>query len=100
MSTEAAIAFVERLKTDEAFLSRIGNAASPAERRALAREEGFELSADDIGAVKEALGIEELSDEDLEKVSGGTGTTTSVVSSATWSVISAGAVVAGAAAAL
>jgi predicted ribosomally synthesized peptide with nif11-like leader len=100
MTTEAATAFVERLKTDEAFGSKLAGASSKEERLALARKEGFELSADDVGAVKEALGIEELSEADLERIAGGSGTTTDAVSSATYTVISAGAAVAGAAAAL
>jgi predicted ribosomally synthesized peptide with nif11-like leader len=78
MTTEAAAAFAERLKTDEAFQSKLAGAASGEERLALAREEGFALTAADAGAIKEALGIEELSDEDLEKVAGGTGVTTAV----------------------
>lgn len=99
MSKAGATAFAERLTSDEAFRSKLAE-ADRAERLTLVRAEGFDLSADDVGAVKEALGIEELSEADLERVAGGGGTTTSVVSSATYSVISAGAAVAGAAAAL
>ena len=76
MTTEAATAFVERLKTDEALQSKLAAAASRAERLALAREEGFDLSAGDAGAVRQALGIEELSDDDLDKVAGGMGMST------------------------
>jgi predicted ribosomally synthesized peptide with nif11-like leader len=76
MATEAATAFAERLKSDEAFQAKLAGAADRAERLALAKEAGFDLSADDIGAVKQALGIEELSDEDLARVAGGIGTTT------------------------
>jgi predicted ribosomally synthesized peptide with nif11-like leader len=82
MTTEAATAFAERLKSDEALQAKLAGAADRAERLALAKAEGFDLSADDIGAVKQALGIEELSDEDLEKVAGGVGTGTTVVYSA------------------
>jgi predicted ribosomally synthesized peptide with nif11-like leader len=76
MSNEAAAAFVERLKGDEDFQSRLADAASPAERLAIAREEGFDVSSEDVGALIRTLGIDELSDEDLEKVAGGAGTTT------------------------
>jgi predicted ribosomally synthesized peptide with nif11-like leader len=57
MTAEAVAAFAERLKADEAFQSRLAGAADRAERLALAKAEGFDLSADDIGAVKEALGV-------------------------------------------
>jgi predicted ribosomally synthesized peptide with nif11-like leader len=83
VTTEAATAFAERLKSDEALQAKLAGATDRAERLALAREEGFELSADDVDAVKRALGIEELSDEDLERVAGGVSATTSVIASAT-----------------
>jgi predicted ribosomally synthesized peptide with nif11-like leader len=96
MTTEAATAFAERLKGDEALQAKLAGAASREERWVLAREAGFDLTADDVGAVKEALGIEELSDQDLEKVAGGTGTATSAVGSAMGSIASAAAVAAAA----
>ena len=73
MSAEAATAFAERLKTDEAFQSQIVSAASPEERLNLARDAGFDLSVDDADTVKSALGIEELSEEDLDRIAGGVG---------------------------
>jgi predicted ribosomally synthesized peptide with nif11-like leader len=76
MTTEAVTAFAERLKSDEALRAKLAGAADRAERLALVRAEGFEVSAGDVGAVKQALGIEELSDEDLEKLAGGVGSTT------------------------
>lgn len=73
MSAEAATAFAERLKTDEAFQSEILSAATPEERLDLAREAGFDLSVDDADTIKSALGIEEVSEEDLDRISGGVG---------------------------
>ena len=81
MSTESALAFAERLKTDQAFVTKLAE-ASKEERRALAKAEGFDLSDDDLGTVRQTLGFEELSDEDLERVAGGTGATTTVLYSA------------------
>jgi predicted ribosomally synthesized peptide with nif11-like leader len=95
VTTEAATAFAERLKSDEAFQAKLAGAADRAERLALVRAEGFEVSADDANAVKQALGIEELSDDDLEKIAGGVGSTT--VATVVITVISA-PVAAGAAA--
>jgi predicted ribosomally synthesized peptide with nif11-like leader len=83
MSKDAAIALAERLKTDEALQTRLAGAADPSERLAIVREEGFDLSRDDAAAVKQALGVEELSDEDLARVAGGGSTTTIVTASAT-----------------
>ena len=63
----------------------------------MARAAGYDLSAEDMPAIKSALGIEELSDEDLEKVAGGVGTTTVTVDVATavnFAAVSAVAVVA------
>jgi predicted ribosomally synthesized peptide with nif11-like leader len=96
VTTEAASAFVERLKTDEALRAKLAGADDRAERLALVRAEGFDLAADDIDAVKKALGVEELSDEDLERIAGGTGTGTSAVVSASGGVVSVAAVAAAA----
>lgn len=71
------MAFVERLKRDVAFQSKLVDAPTPGERLAIAREEGFDLSHDDVAAVRRALSVEELSDDDLERVAGGVGAVTS-----------------------
>lgn len=88
MSSDLATAFVERLQSDVMFQSRLAAEDSPAERLAFAREEGFDLSSEDVDAIKSALGIEELSDDDLEKVAGGFGSAT------TGSVIPSGGITA------
>ncbi len=86
MSKDAAISFAERLKTDDAFQARLSGAADSSERLAILQAEGFDLSKDDVAAVKQALGIEELSDEDLERVAGGAGeTTVATISAGYWS---------------
>ncbi len=93
MTEEAARAFAERVTTDEDFARRLGSASSPDERLKMANEAGYALSASDLSAVKAALSVEELSDEDLEKVAGGIGSATiATVAGATV----AGATVAGA----
>ncbi|MCL5947649.1 MAG: Nif11-like leader peptide family RiPP precursor [Actinobacteria bacterium] len=78
MTEEAVRAFAERVTTDEDFARKLGSASSPDERLKMANEAGYALSASDLSAVKAALNVEELSDEDLEKVAGGFGTGTAV----------------------
>ena len=78
MTEETVRAFAERLTTDEEFARRLGSASSPDERLKMANDAGYDLSASDLSAIKTALSIEELSDEDLEKVAGGIGASASV----------------------
>ena len=79
MTEETVRAFVERLSSDEAFRNRLAAAPTPEERQEMAREAGYDLGAGDMPAIKAALGIEELSDDDLEKVAGGIGTATATI---------------------
>jgi predicted ribosomally synthesized peptide with nif11-like leader len=83
MTEETIKAFVERLSSDEAFRDRLAAAPTPEERQEMARAAGYDVGAEDMPAIKSALGIEELSDEDLEKVAGGIGTATATVAVAT-----------------
>ncbi len=76
MTEETVRAFAERITTDEEFARRLGSASSPDERLKMANDAGYDLSASDLSAIKTALSVEELSDEDLEKVAGGIGATT------------------------
>ena len=71
MTNDAAQAFVERLSTDEAFRDQLAAAPSPEDRLRIANDAGFAVGPDDVGAIRSAAGIEELSDDDLEKVAGG-----------------------------
>ncbi|HXH97191.1 MAG TPA: Nif11-like leader peptide family RiPP precursor [Gaiellaceae bacterium] len=71
MTAETAEAFATRLRSDRAFLAKLAAAESAEERLAVAREEGFDLGPDDVRAVQRSFGVEELSEQDLELVSGG-----------------------------
>ena len=73
MTEETVRAFAERITTDEEFARRLGSVSSPDERLKMANDAGYDLSASDLSAIKTALSVEELSDEDLEKVAGGIG---------------------------
>ena len=70
MTEEAIKSFVEKLSTDETFANKLASAATPEERLKIANDAGFAVSASDLSAIKAALSVEELSDEDLEKVAG------------------------------
>ena len=98
MTEETVRAFAERITTDEEFARRLGSASSPDERLKMANDAGYDLSASDLSAIKTALNVEELSDEDLEKVAGGIGATTTATAGA--AVATATATVTAAAAAI
>jgi predicted ribosomally synthesized peptide with nif11-like leader len=86
-TADDAVAFIERLKGDALFQSRLAGAANPAERLVIAREEGFDLSRDDIATVRRTLGVQELSEADLERVAGGVGSTTIVTAAGSTSMV-------------
>ena len=65
MSKEAAQAFVEKMKSDEAFRARVMAEEDVAARMALIVAEGFDCSAEEIGA------MQELGELDLSGVVGG-----------------------------
>jgi predicted ribosomally synthesized peptide with nif11-like leader len=61
MSQEAAAAFVERMRTDEALCARVMAVEDVAERLQLINAEGFDCSAEEIMAVSAELREKELS---------------------------------------
>ncbi len=66
MSLDQARAFIEKMKSDEAFRNRIMAIEDVAERFVLIKNEGFDCSEVEI---KELAG--ELSDDELDKAAGG-----------------------------
>ncbi len=66
MSIESAKAFVDRMKTDEDFSKEVGEKSSPEDRMIFLKESGFDFSKEEFEQVKP-----ELSDDDLESLSGG-----------------------------
>lgn len=79
MSREAAQAFVERLNDDEAFRETMIAADDNDTRLRTAQEAGFDITADDLDELRREHSVDELSEEDLQRIAGG-GTTTEVVS--------------------
>jgi predicted ribosomally synthesized peptide with nif11-like leader len=81
MSTQGATALYERFASDEEFRARLEDAPTQDEARRLVTEAGYDVSLDDLPAIRNLVGVRELSDEDLEKVAGGGATTVDAVGS-------------------
>ena len=62
-------AFWEAIQSDNSLQEKLRATTDPDSIVSLAKEAGFEITADDIKTAKEAMG--ELSDEQLEKAVGG-----------------------------
>ena len=65
MSGDQAKAFIERMKSDEAFRAKVMAEEDVEARMALISAEGFDCSAEEIGA------LQELGDAELDAVAGG-----------------------------
>lgn len=66
MSIESAKAFLERMKNDEDFRKSVGEIATAEERMEYVKKAGFDFTMDEIATLKD-----ELSEEELDVVSGG-----------------------------
>ena len=69
MSEEQLKAFIENVKVDTSLQEKLKTAADADAVVAIAKEAGFVVSADEIKTAQSAP--QELSDEDLEGVTGG-----------------------------
>jgi len=65
MSEDQAKAFVEKMKSDEAFCAKVMAEEDVEARMALIGAEGFDCSAEEIGS------LQELGDAELSGVTGG-----------------------------
>jgi predicted ribosomally synthesized peptide with nif11-like leader len=79
MSAEGVTALYERVSSDEEFRAQLEAAETPDDKRRIVTDAGYDVSIDDLPTVKRLAGISELSDEDLEKVAGGSDVTTVAV---------------------
>lgn len=70
MSTEAATQWILKLKDDEELLKTVASIDDFEEKMALAKEHGFEFTIDEAKQAAVSLS-QELSDDDLDNVSGG-----------------------------
>jgi predicted ribosomally synthesized peptide with nif11-like leader len=80
MSEEQLKAFLEAVKADAGLQEKLYTAADADAVVAIAKEVGFMFSADELQRAQ-AVGEEELSDEELEGVAGGRWAFTAVPSS-------------------
>ena len=71
MSEEQLKAFLEKVKADTSLQEKLKAATDNDAVAAIAKEAGFSISADDLKNAQS--GISEISDEELERVAGGTG---------------------------
>ena len=69
MSEEQLKSFLEKVKTDTSLQEKLKAAADSDAALAIAKEAGFAITAEDIQSMQSAT--TELSDDELEEVSGG-----------------------------
>ena len=93
MSQEATQAFVDRINEDETFRDQLVAAGDNEARVSLAQDAGFDVTAEDLAELRRQNNVEELSEDDLQKIAGG-GTTGTTVSAVTLTVTLAAAQVA------
>jgi predicted ribosomally synthesized peptide with nif11-like leader len=79
MSAEGVKALYERINSDEEFRAKMEAAETPDDKRHIVTEAGYEVTSDDLPTIRKLAGVNELSDEDLEKVAGGSDATTVAV---------------------
>ena len=78
MAASDAQALVDRLNSDEQFAQSLRD-ASPDERRTIIKDAGFNVSEEDVAALRSQSASGDVSDAELEQVAGGQGTTTSII---------------------
>ena len=66
MNIESAKAYLERIKNDPGFASKVAGLGSPEEKAALIKAEGFDLSGEEVSQLRGAL-----SDDELGQISAG-----------------------------
>ena len=74
MSSEKVKSFLKRYKNDPAFKQAIDNAPDNNAKRRIAKEAGYEFTAEDVARFSKLLKLE-LEDADLDNVVGGSNAT-------------------------
>jgi predicted ribosomally synthesized peptide with nif11-like leader len=77
MSAAGAAALYERVGSDEEFRGQLEAAETPDDKYRIVSQAGYDVSRDDLPTLRKLAGVNELSDEDMEKVAGG-GVTTAI----------------------
>jgi predicted ribosomally synthesized peptide with nif11-like leader len=78
MSVQGVTALWERMQSDEQFRRQVEQAATPQEKHQVVVAAGLDVEPGDLSTLRSLAGMHEISDEDLEKVAGGSGTVTGV----------------------
>ena len=71
MSVEQAKAFIEKMNSDETFLTQVAGADSNEARFQLAKASGFDFTVEELAVAADDDSSEELTEEELESVAGG-----------------------------
>jgi predicted ribosomally synthesized peptide with nif11-like leader len=93
VSQQAVSALMERVETDQAFRERLESAPTNEAKREVVVDAGYDIEPSDLPAFRSEFGLSELSDEDLEKVAGGSGTLTAESVGSAVSIASAAAAI-------
>jgi predicted ribosomally synthesized peptide with nif11-like leader len=71
MSEQSAVALAERIKNDPAFCDVLAAAPDRAARGTIVADAGYEIDIADVLTLKAALAVDGVSDEELDRISGG-----------------------------
>jgi predicted ribosomally synthesized peptide with nif11-like leader len=78
VSTQGVTALLERVQNDQGFRERLEAAPTAEAKRQIVQDAGFDVGRSDLPALRAQAGLQDMSDEDLERVAGGTGTGTAI----------------------
>jgi predicted ribosomally synthesized peptide with nif11-like leader len=78
LSEQGVTALLERVQSDPGSRERLEAAPDNETRRQVVRDAGLDVAPSGLPTLRSLAGLQELSDEDLEKVAGGAGTGTQV----------------------
>ena len=84
MSAEQLKAFLEKVQADSSLQEKLKAASDANAVVVIAKEAGFKISVDDLKAHQDGNGMIELSEEELEGVSGGTIITVTLWAHSCW----------------
>lgn len=70
MSEQGVRALLERAQADSAFREQLEAAPSTEARRQVIEDAGFDVGPSDLAAFRSLAGVQELSEDDLERVAG------------------------------
>jgi predicted ribosomally synthesized peptide with nif11-like leader len=75
VSEKGVAALLQRLESDQGFRERLEAAPTNEARKQMIEDAGFDVQPSDRSTALSMIGLQELSDADLEKIAGGVSTT-------------------------